>query len=132
MSEVGIAVLVGALAVLFAWAAMATGVAVRRGVESRRHWDIYLKTHSFLITFLTQEMVDNRLRELAVDFSTAANTQARELTNRADQAAINRAEEKVNKTKKAFWQARDDAKLYGFTVQESIKDYLAPRPRAVS
>ena len=121
-----------ALTLLFAlWSGVATGLALRFRDNLKQRRELNAKTNGFLHNFLTQEMVNDRLRELASVFEMAAHAQAKELSSSTDQAAIDWAEAAVKGAKKAFWDALNGAKLYGFHVQSSVKDYLPTKPRPV-
>src|SRR3989344_2311784 len=119
-----------ALTLLFAlWSGVATGLALRFRDNLKQRRELNAKTYGFLRSFLRQEMVNDRLRELASVFEMAAQAQAKELSSPTDQAAIDWAEAAMKTAKEAFWDALNGAKLYGFDVQSSVKDYLPTKPR---
>ena len=79
----------------------------------------------FIKDFVTQEMVDSRLRQLAAVFSEAAQWQARALRDASDAADIQTSTKSIAVAKEDFWKAHASAKEQGFKVFDSVKDYLS-------
>ena len=97
-------------------------------VESKRHMELF----TFLKSFLTQKMVDDRLRELASAYYAAAQHQARVLRDPQDDAAVRDASYEVSEAKEAFWKAHDGARANGYKVEPSFKAYLPTSPHAAA
>ncbi len=101
-------------------------------IQDKAAWKRWVELNSFLRSFLTQEMVNDRLCQLAAAYNAAAQQQARVLQNPEDDAAIGEASLRVSEAKKAFWKAQNDARDNGYKVEPSFKAYLPAGPRSVA
>lgn len=101
-------------------------------VKDRAAWERHIELYSFMKSFLSQEMVYDRLRQLAATYGKAARHQAQVLANPQDDGAIRDAADRVSESKEAFWKAQNGARVNGYKVEQSFKAYLPTGPRSVA
>lgn len=75
-----------------------------------------------VLTFLTQGIVDQKLRELATTVERSFQIQTH-LDEDQDEAQLEEVGEIVRKAKENFWNAHALAKSLGFKVRDKIKNY---------
>jgi hypothetical protein len=92
--------------------------------DAERQWQGgVIVIRSIKATFLTQQIVDAKLRERALEFEKACSAQIKLQGGDSAEADLGLIKDQIEKTKAAFWQAHALAKHQGYAVKLKIRDY---------